>query len=143
MSNVLLVEDQAVIRQELAFALRNKGYRVTEATDGAEAVECLTKERFNLIISDFVLPKLHGLNLVNMVHSKWPTTPVIMISGYLSQAAGSTILEGMADFLAKPIDPDVLLSRVRRLLASWYSMLVCFYALGCVFACTAFMCVVT
>lgn len=81
-----------------------------------EAAELLTKRQFNLVISDFVLPKLHGFELVELIRSKWPTTPVIVISGYLSDRAGSAILEGLPSFIQKPVDSDILLARVRRFL---------------------------
>lgn len=73
--NILLVEDEPVVRGELAHTLRNNGYGVTEAGDGAEAAELLTKQQFNLVISDFVLPKLHGFHLVELIRSKWSPYP--------------------------------------------------------------------
>jgi len=114
--NILVVEDEPVTRCQLAQTLSNKGYRVTEAADGAEAVEFLSKQHFNLIISDFMIPKLHGLHLVNLVSSQWPGIPVIVISGFLPEGHGKTSLQGLADYISKPVDPDILLARVRRYL---------------------------
>lgn len=114
--DILLVEDDPIVCRELAHTLRNNGYRVTEADDGAEAAELLGKQQFNLVISDLVLPKLHGFKLVELIRSRWPETPVIVISGYLSERQGSAILEGLASFIQKPVDSDILLARVRRFL---------------------------
>ncbi|MGH8546642.1 MAG: response regulator [Gammaproteobacteria bacterium] len=112
--NILLVEDEALTRRELGHTLRNQGYKVTEAADGAEALERLAQQPFDIIISDFVLPKFHGFNLLELIRSKWPKIPVIIISGYLSESGGRIILDGLADFLSKPVDPDILLARIRR-----------------------------
>jgi two-component system, NtrC family, response regulator HydG len=114
--SILIVEDEVVVRYQLAQMLRDHGYEVTEAADGAEAIEFLTKQTFNLIISDFMLPRLYGFDLVNVVGSQSPNTPLIVISGYLSETHGQEVLEGMADFIHKPIDPDLLLARVQRFL---------------------------
>lgn len=114
--NILVIEDESLTRRELAYVLSNKGYEVTEAADGIEAVECLSKELFNLIIADFVLPRFHGFNLLKLIRSKWPKMPIIVISGYLSDKGGKVLLDGIADFMPKPVDADILLARVRRLL---------------------------
>lgn len=114
LQNILLIEDEAVIRRELGHTLRNQGYRVTEAADGVQAVAHLTQQPFDLIISDFVMPNLHGYSLVDLIQSKWPRIPIIVISGHLSEHTGRTFLYGVADFIPKPIDPDLMLASVRR-----------------------------
>jgi DNA-binding response OmpR family regulator len=112
--SILLVDDEVEGRAELAHVLRNGGYKVTEATDGLEAAACVDKERFSLIITDFILARLH--DLINRVRSKCPATPIIVISDP-THIAGTVRLEGIADFLPKPVDPDVLLSRIRHFLS--------------------------
>lgn len=114
--SILLVEDDSITRASICELLRSEGYRVTEAKDGAEALGLLKRECFDLVISDFVLPKVHGFKLVELLQSTSSGTPVIVMSGYLSQESGATILEGWAEFMEKPIEPDVLLAAVRHLL---------------------------
>jgi CheY-like chemotaxis protein len=75
---ILVVEDEHVTRTNICDFLRQEGYQVNEAPDGAQALEMVKKGRFDLIISDFVLPKLNGLNLVEHVHSFSPKVPVIL-----------------------------------------------------------------
>jgi DNA-binding NtrC family response regulator len=116
--NILLIEDEALIRRELGHTLRNQGYRVTEAADGVEAVAHLSQEPFDLIISDFMMPNLHGYSLVDLIQFKWPKIPVIVVSGHLSENTARTLLKGVADFLPKPIDLDIMLASVRRFLPS-------------------------
>ncbi|MGH7825318.1 MAG: response regulator [Candidatus Binatia bacterium] len=113
---ILVVEDEPLTRSNISELLRNKGYEVTEAKDGAEAAELLGDQGFDLVIADFVIPKIHGLDLVDLIRSRWPSLRIMIISGYLSASARKVILEGYADFIQKPVDADTLLSRVRLLL---------------------------
>jgi two-component system, response regulator YesN len=87
-----------------------------EAANGTEALALLNKWRVELIITDLVVPNLNGLNLISLIRARWPKMPIVLISGYLSQDAGNIILDGLADFLQKPIRPSALVATVRRLL---------------------------
>jgi DNA-binding NtrC family response regulator len=111
--NILVVEDDAIVRLSISEALQSAGYAVTEARDGEQAHKHLNERRFDLVILDFVLPKVHGFNLIDEFRSNWRRTPLIVISGYLSKAAAEVILEGLADFIQKPIDTATLVSVVR------------------------------
>ena len=120
---ILLVEDESLSRRAFAKILRAAGYQVAEAENGARALEILTTgaevlkdEAFDLVIADLVLPGVHGVNLVHQIRAKWPKMPIIVISGYLSDAPGKVILEGFGEFMQKPIDPADLIAAVQRLL---------------------------
>jgi DNA-binding NtrC family response regulator len=113
---ILLVEDEAIVRHSFAQLLRSQGHEVMEAANGTEAVALLNKWRVDLVISDLVVPNLNGLNLISLIRARWPRMPIVLISGYLSQDAGNIILDGLADFLQKPIRPSALVATVRRLL---------------------------
>ena len=120
---ILFVEDESLSRRAFAQILRGKGYQVAEAQNGVEALEILTtgtevltKKAFDLVITDLVLPGLHGVNLIHQIRARWPKMPIIVISGYLSETPGKVILEGFAEFIQKPIDPAALIAAVRRLL---------------------------
>ena len=120
---ILFVEDESLSRRAFAQILRSKGYQVAEAQNGVEALEVLntgtevlTKKAFDLVITDLVLPGLHGVNLIHQIRARWPNMPIIVTSGYLSDGPGKVILEGFAEFIQKPIDPAVLIAAVRRLL---------------------------
>jgi len=78
--------------------------------------EVLTKKAFDLVITDLVLPGLHGVNLIHQIRATWPKMPIIVISGYLPETPGKVILEGFAEFIQKPVDPAALIAAVRRLL---------------------------
>jgi CheY-like chemotaxis protein len=87
-----------------------------EAADGIEALALLEKRRFDLVISDIRMPNLDGYTLVARIRVKWPNMPIILMSGYLSQDAVKTSLNGPVEFVPKPIDPPALIAAVQRLL---------------------------
>ena len=120
---ILFVEDESLSRRAFAQILRSKGYQVAEAQNGVEALEVLNtgtevliKKAFDLVITDLVLPGLHGVNLIHQIRARWPKMPIIVISGYLLETPGKVILEGFAEFIQKPVDPAALIAAVRRLL---------------------------
>jgi DNA-binding NtrC family response regulator len=113
---ILLVEDHAASRTNISRFLQLLSYQVVEASDGEEALELLGNDTIDLVVSDLALPTIHGLNLTDQIHSKWPKVPVIIISAFMSDEAGRVILGGKAEFLAKPLDLSVLASKVQDLL---------------------------
>ncbi|MEX0802051.1 MAG: response regulator [Candidatus Binatia bacterium] len=116
---ILVVEDEYLSRTVMSKYLSGKGYEVRQAANGAEALEILTEETFNLVITDFVMPHVDGLRLVELIHAKWARLPVILMTGYLSARAGNTILEGMvAEVITKPIALPELLKNIKRILKS-------------------------
>ena len=117
-ATVLVVEDDQSIRSVIARMLHSEGHQVLEASDGATALEILQAMRCDLVITDFLMPKLSGIKFVEQIHSLQPQMPIILITGYLSAISGTTILDKVADILAKPFDLTVLRSAVRRVLAT-------------------------
>lgn len=119
---ILLVDDETLLRRLFAKTLRAGGYQVAEAENGFQALEILTagaeirgKRAFDLVISDLILPGLHGVNLIHQIRVEWPEMPILVISGFLSDTPGKVILEGFAEFIQKPVNPAALLAIVQRL----------------------------
>src|SRR6266446_8247958 len=83
-ANILVVEDDRVGRNLICEVLRNEGYQIFEVGNGAEALELVYAHSFDLMITDFVMPKLNGLKLVEQLHRLQPRLPIIVITGYLS-----------------------------------------------------------
>jgi CheY-like chemotaxis protein len=98
--------------------LRNEGHQVVEACDGAEALDLLYAQHFDLVITDFVMPRLNGLKLVEQLHPLGPRLPIIFITGYLSAISGKAILDNVAEVIPKPFKFDDLRSTVQRVLES-------------------------
>ena len=112
---ILLVEDEAITRNAFADALRREGHQVIEAADGVQALSLVDHCRVDLVITDLVMPRLNGFELVGKIRSKWPQIPILIISAHISQDA-ERISDGNAEFMYKPIDPPDLIATVRRLL---------------------------
>ena len=112
---ILLVEDEAIPRYDFAQQLRSQGYEVLEAMDGAEAIALLENHypRIDLVITDMVMPKVNGLELIANIQARWPKLRVIMLSAYMSQRGGDSIVGQHAQFLRKPVRPSALIAAVR------------------------------
>jgi CheY-like chemotaxis protein len=117
-THVLVVEDDRLNRNLICKVLRNEGHQVVEANDGAEALELLYAQRFDLVITDFVMPRLNGLKFVERLHPLRPRLPIIFITGYPSVISGKAILDDVAEVIPKPFELNVLRSTVQRLLES-------------------------
>jgi CheY-like chemotaxis protein len=115
-ANILVVDDDLLNRELISKVLRKDGHRVVEACDGALALEILQALSFDLVITDFVMPKLNGLKFVEELHSLHPRLPILFITGYLSVISGKTMLDDVAEILPKPFELGVLRSTVQRLL---------------------------
>jgi len=115
-ANILVVEDDLLNRNLICRMLRKEGHCVVEACDGAIALEIVEMLQFDLVITDFVMPKLNGLNFVEQLHSLQPNLPIIFITGYFSVISGKTILDDVAEILPKPFEFGTLRSTVQRLL---------------------------
>lgn len=90
---ILLVDDDDPVRVMLARLLRTQGYEVLQAENAPAAYRILAERKPDLIISDIVMPGESGIELRRNVASRWPGTPVILISGYSS--------EGPAEFASR------------------------------------------
>ncbi|MBU2470438.1 MAG: response regulator [Proteobacteria bacterium] len=107
--HVLVVDDESMITELLVRLLSEKGYEVSSATDGSEALDFLRGRACDLVISDVRMPRLDGLQLLKALKDLNPRLPVIMISGYDdTTTVVSALKAGAENFLAKPLDLDEL-----------------------------------
>src|SRR5262245_39530680 len=91
--NILVVEDDRLIRDLISKVLRRDGHSIVEACDGTVALEILQMMHFDLVITDFVMPKVNGLKFVKQLHALQPGLPIIFITGYRSAISRNTMLE--------------------------------------------------
>ncbi len=113
---VLLVDDEPELRGTLEDALKESGYGVTAASDGAEATSLLTENVFDVVICDVRLPKVDGLTLLRQVRAQSPDAKVIMMTAYGQVTdAVSALKEGAYDYLTKPFDVEELLLQLSHI----------------------------
>ncbi|HWG38625.1 MAG TPA: PAS domain S-box protein [Terriglobales bacterium] len=118
---ILLVEDEAAVRELVAEVLRDQGYEVLAAGHPSEALELAAQRRepLDLLISDVVLPDCDGRALLKELQQQQPTLQVLFISGFPDQAiARHGQLDAGLAFLQKPFTPESLARKVREVLES-------------------------
>ncbi|WP_422462085.1 MULTISPECIES: sigma-54-dependent transcriptional regulator [unclassified Endozoicomonas] len=106
---ILIVEDEEIIRSSLRRLLERQGYCITEAGSVHEAQDCLKQQSFSLIISDLRLPGKPGTEMINLANG----IPVLIMTSYASlNSAVSTMKQGAVDYIAKPFDHAEMIQRV-------------------------------
>ncbi len=115
---ILLVEDEPLILDALAFRMKKAGYDTLSAPDGKQAIELVQEQSFDLIITDLMLPFANGFELISYVRETLKSdVPIIVLSvaGVENMIVEALDL-GANDFVNKPFSPHELNSRVKRLL---------------------------
>lgn len=114
---VLIVEDDPATQTTLERIFRNEGYNTVVASNVDEAQCVLRYEPCDLVLTDIIMPKKDGIDLLRFIKGHWPSTEVILITAYASvDTAIQALREGAADYVTKPYDPQYLLEKVRRCL---------------------------
>jgi len=113
---VLVVEDVEQVRQIVRSILERAGYKVIDATDGADALKVASKfsDNIDLLVTDVVMPEMGGRELAERLQRARPNTKVLYMSGYTEDSIvdRGVLMRGI-DFMAKPFTPDTLLQHVR------------------------------
>jgi DNA-binding NtrC family response regulator len=113
-----MVDDDRAFRVTTGALLETEGYSVAGAEGADEAVRMLDDGRFDLMLLDLRMPGLDGISLLEVLRRRGLGIPILMISGFGTVDAAVRALQlGADDFLTKPIEPEVLVDRVRELLA--------------------------
>lgn len=116
---ILLVDDDEILLDTVADLLRMMGYAVVKACDGEEALAKLAKMQPGLIISDILMPKIDGYELLRQIqaHPEWKTIPLIFLSAlWKENETIEGLSRGAADFLTKPFNAEQLIDKVRQYL---------------------------
>lgn len=112
---VLVVDDEAYVRDSTAELLRAEGMRVATASGANEALDVLAKKRFDVIVTDLKMPTGDGLALLEESRAAGIAIPILVITGVGTVTeAVAAMKAGAFDFLQKPVDPDELVLHVRR-----------------------------
>ncbi|HDH58113.1 MAG TPA: sigma-54-dependent Fis family transcriptional regulator [Bacteroidetes bacterium] len=112
---ILIVDDEANIRNSLHAMLTDEGYECLPASSGTEALRLIHEEDVHLIITDMVMPEMDGMELLEAVRKDFRDVRVIILTAFGTvESAVKAMKFGAVDFLLKPIDFDMLLLKVRE-----------------------------
>ncbi len=104
----------------LAASFRSRGFETIACDSASEALECIDRQQFDILISDIAMPEMDGLQLIRDLRSRpgLASVPAIALTGYASQTdAKSAISAGFDLHLSKPVDPGDLMIAVNNLIA--------------------------
>jgi two-component system response regulator PilR (NtrC family) len=114
---ILVVDDERGLREVLSIMLKRAGYVVTEASDGEEAIGHISKEIFDLVITDLRMPKADGMAVLKAVKSSSPETVVLVITAFATaDSAVDAMKQGAYDYLTKPFQVDEVQLIIRNAL---------------------------
>jgi len=117
MARILIVDDERAIRSTLKEILEYENHQVEEAIDGAEGLEKITKNTYDLILCDIKMPRMDGAELLDAALKLGVDSPMVMISGHASiENAVECIKKGAYDFISKPLDLNRLMITLRNAL---------------------------
>ncbi|MHB1400012.1 MAG: response regulator [Trichloromonadaceae bacterium] len=116
-ANLLLVDDDPLVRQSTARLLEEFGLRVIPCAGGQEALDHLQKGPVDVVLSDITMPGLSGIELLDAIKARDPQLPVLLMTGYADlELALTAIHRGVFDFILKPYNPQQLFHSVKKAL---------------------------
>lgn len=114
MAKILLIEDEENIRKIIAYDLKNAGYEIVECKDGKEALDTAMKHSFDVMVIDWMLPQMSGIDLVSKLRKNGCDSIMMMLTARDDE---SDILhafeQGVDDYMSKPFSPRELLARIQ------------------------------
>jgi DNA-binding NtrC family response regulator len=116
-SRILVVDDEAVIREALHRILESDGHKASCVSSGHAALEKIQEESFNLVITDLKMPGMNGIEVLKSIKILQPKVPIIIITGYATvETAVDAIKQGAFDYLSKPFTPKQVKELVAKAL---------------------------
>jgi len=106
---VLVIDDDAVVGRSFDRVLSDKGYEVSTALNGEQALETMENKNFDVVFTDIKMPGMDGLEVTERIKARCPWTPVVVITGYGTQAneVRASVL-GANGFVRKPLTPEMI-----------------------------------
>ena len=116
--HILVVDDEADLRQTLARIFQRAGFEITTSASGQEALALLSQQTFDLVYLDIRMPDMSGLEVLKAIHARFPELPVVLFTAQpdLSSAL-EALRQGATDYLLKPLQPQKMIERTRNILA--------------------------
>lgn len=117
--HILVIDDESVVRTTLARILQQAGFEVTTAENGEQGLAFLEGAGFDLVYMDLRMPGLNGLDVLSLIHTRYPTLPVLLFTAQPDvSSAVEALRRGATDYLLKPLKPEVIIERTKIVLAS-------------------------
>ncbi len=114
---VLIIDDEPVLRQTLARILQRSDLEVTTAENGEQGLAFLETTMFDLVYLDKCMPGLAGLDVLDLMHSRYPGLPVVIFTAQPDMnSAIEALRHGAIDYLLKPLDPEILIERTKEII---------------------------
>jgi CheY-like chemotaxis protein len=115
-----VVDDEPLVRRFAARVLEEEGFLVSLAADGVEALRLLREEvpDVDAVVSDVVMPRLNGVELLQVLSSTHPQLPILLMSGYAGRELEGMGIAAPCGILAKPFAPERLVEALRRCLGA-------------------------
>jgi DNA-binding response OmpR family regulator len=115
--HVLIIDDEAGLRQTMARILQRAGFEATTAASGKESLSLLNEHAFDLVYLDIRMPDMSGLEVLKAIHAQFPELPVILFTAQPDlHSAVEALRRGAIDYLMKPLKPDTVIERTRNIL---------------------------
>jgi CheY-like chemotaxis protein len=113
---VLVVDDEQMVARFMRELLEGWGLGVTAVTSATEARQVFARapQQFDLLLTDYTMPRMTGLDLAHALRALRPGLPVILYSGYTDVIPESGLGHAAMELVQKPIDPDALLAALRK-----------------------------
>lgn len=116
--SILLIDDEENLRRTLALILEREGYKVDTAATVKEARQRIETCSYDLTFLDLKLPDANGLTLLPDLRSRFPNMPVLVLTAHDKlDAAIEAVRQGARDYLLKPLDPPLIIQRVKEVLS--------------------------
>lgn len=116
--HILIIDDEASLRQTLARILQRAGFEVTTAANGKDGLALIHEHSFDLLYLDIRMPDVSGLELLKTIHAKFPELPVILFTAQPDlNSAVEALRRGATDYLLKPLKPQAVIDRTQTILS--------------------------
>ncbi|MFQ5903638.1 MAG: sigma-54-dependent transcriptional regulator, partial [Candidatus Binatia bacterium] len=116
-AKILILDDEPDMAENLGLILDGVGHETIIETESLKALDLVERKRPDLIVTDLVMPKLDGIDILEQIKDRHPEIAVIVLTGYATvDSAVMAMKKGASDYLSKPFSPDELLLRVHKAL---------------------------
>ena len=109
MAKILIAENELALREFIARGLAQRGYEVAMAQDGSDAVDLLTKQKFDLLLTDIDMPIMDGIALALLVGKDYPKTRIVIMSGHEHQLERA---QGLSDLVHKVVSKPFTIAAI-------------------------------